>query len=547
MVARIVMAALLAAATPAVAASLHTDPDRIRTQAHILAGDDFEGREPGTRAEGKTIAYLAEAFRKAGLQPAGELIDGGRSWFQRVPVVRSELLGPVRFDVQTPAGVQKWERSREFAIQSSLILDGPQQLAEVPLVFVGHAVHAPDRQWDDFKGIDLTGKIAIALMNDPDVEGGTDFDGPAVTQYGRATHKIAEVTKRGAIGIVFVHQAKILGYGWPTTANSAEQKRFALVPAPDAPRPRLEAWFEEGPTRALFTAGGQDYDALRQLAATRAFRPVELGGVTLTADYRASVQQIESRHVLAAIPGTSRPGEVIITGAHWDHIGIGKPDAKGDRIYNGAWDNAVAVGALLEIARTLARQPPAPRTQLFIAWTLEEPGLVGSEYYARNPLYPLERTVAVLNMDGLFPMGRSREFGQHAHQDSTLNDLFVSFGERQGRRHRASFYPEMALGMRSDHWPLARRGVPPISIATGEDLVDGGLEKGAAYVRGYLNTHYHHQSDNFDPAWRFDGVAEDADLLAAVSDSLARSADWPVWKEGSAFKALRDQSADWRR
>ncbi|WP_295918842.1 M28 family peptidase, partial [uncultured Xanthomonas sp.] len=377
------------------------DTKRLSADVKTLASDAYEGRAPGSAGEEKTVAYLSAQFQAAGLQPGGDLRDGKRLWTQAVPLRRADIVGTPQLAIASGDQRQALTQGQQIAVRAAL--DGSSQvtLDGAPLVFVGYGVKAPERGWDDFKGVDLKGKIAVVLINDPDFETGKGaFDGKGMTYYGRWTYKFEEGARQGAAGVLIVHETAPASYGWATVANSNTNSMFDVVrDDPKSVHPELEGWIQRDLAVDLFKRAGLDFDALKKQAQSRDFKPVELKGERLYADYAVKSEVITSHNVVARLPGKTRPDDTLIYTAHWDHLGVGAPDAKGDRIFNGALDNASGVAALLELARAFAKGPAPQRSVVFMAVTAEEKGLLGSEYYASKPLYPLARTVAVINMD----------------------------------------------------------------------------------------------------------------------------------------------------
>ena len=427
---------------------------------------------------------------------------------------------------------------------------GPRvDIAAAPLVFVGYGIEAPNYSWDDYKGVDLTGKVAVILFGDPvGADGKRRFPGETMSAYGAPRLKNQAAARRGAVATLMVHEPKVLGYSWKTTADALGQVRQSLVPAPGGP-PVVQAqgWVREDLAQRLFAASGSDFASWKARAAERDFRPAPLGGLTMTAGLDIAQRRITTRTVIGLLPGRTRPGETLIVGAHWDHQGTGAPDAQGDRVYNGAIDNASGVATVLEIARGVARRGRAERSIAFVAWTMEEPGILGSDYYAAHPLYPLETTVAVVNFDTMIPLGRARDFSQNADPASDLTDLLREAGARQGRSLTLEPHKALFVRMRSDHAPLVRAGVPGLFYMAGEDLIDGGRAKAEAYFNDYFAHRYHQRSDEYSPGWDASGIAQDVALLTDFNATLANSRVWPEWKPGAEFKAVRDRSASARR
>ena len=534
----------LAAAPLAAQSPPRFDPARLSRHIQVISSDAYEGRAPATRGEQMTVDYLVREFKAAGLQPGGDVVDGKRQWTQRVPLLKSELVGTPQVAVQTPAGPVPLAQGEQIAIMPPV--NGQQQvrLNGAPLVFAGYGAAAPERQWDDFKGQDVRGKILLVLVNDPDFEGGEgNFDGKAMTYYGRWTYKYEEAARRGAAGVMIVHETEPASYGWATVKNSFPAANFDIVrPDPAARHTAIESWIQRDTAVALFRAAGLDFEAAKQAAKRRDFQPIDLKS-TLTASLDAKTETITSYNVAGMLPGRTRPDETVIYTAHHDHLGIGEPDANGDRIFNGAVDNGTGIAHLIEQARAFARRPRTQRSVVFLALGAEEKGLLGSEYYASNPLFPLGKTAGVLNTDVMGTWGRARNYSIRGSAKLGLLDRLIAEGTRQGRQFTPEPNPGAGSFFRSDHFPFAKVGVPAISFTPGNDLVNGGVERGDALARDYNSKRYHQPDDEFNTAWRFDGMVQDAQLLHAVGYDLANSADWPNWSDDSQFRSLRDQSA----
>ncbi|MCW5758554.1 MAG: M28 family peptidase, partial [Phenylobacterium sp.] len=449
------VAVMALASGSAVAAGPSIDAGRILEDIRVLSSDEFEGRAPASEGERKTVAYLVEQMKAAGLQPAGDKQkDGTRAWTQDVPLVRSQTSGPVAVSVKLGGETKTWTQGQEIAIRATLIGDH-LTVKDAPVVFVGYGVKAPERNWDDFKGVDLKGKVALVLVNDPDFEtdtgNGGDFGGKAMTYYGRWTYKFEEAARQGAIGFLVIHETAPASYGWATVKNSNTNEIFDVIRKdPSTDHAPLEGWVQRDPAAELIKAGGYDLDTLKKQARTRDFRPVELKGVTFSTDYRVDAQKVVSHNVVGAIPGAKHPDERVFYTAHWDHLGIGLPDARGDRIYNGALDNASGTSMLLELARLSAKAPRPERTIVFMSVTAEEKGLLGTEYYASSPLYPLATTVGVINMDGVGPNGLAHDFTTSGNAPLTLQDELIAVGKAHGRYYTPDPRPEAGSFFRSD-------------------------------------------------------------------------------------------------
>ena len=527
------------------------DGKRISQDVKVLASDDFEGRGPATAGEDKTIAYLQQQFAAAGLQPGGDLqTDGTRAWTQAVPLQRAGIDGTPSIALDIAGRAQPLLQGQEIALRAAMDGSAAVDIDKAPLVFVGYGVKAPERGWDDFKGVDLKGKIAVVLINDPDFESGQgDFDGKGMTWYGRWPYKYEEGARQGALGVLIVHETAPASYGWATVASSNTNTMFDVVrDDPAAVHPKLEGWIQRDLAVQLFKDAGLDFEALKKQAQTRDFVPVALKGETLSARYAVRRDVITSHNVVARLPGRRYPDETLIYSAHWDHLGTGKPDANGDTVFNGALDNASGTAALLELARGFAKGPKPERSVVFLAVTAEEKGLLGSEFYASKPLYPLATTVAVINMDGMSPFGPSRDFGIYGSARlELLDDLKTVAGQRWNLRYTPDPKPEAGYFFRSDHFSFAKRGVPALSYSAGQDWEAGGVAAGKAAADDYTAKRYHQQGDEWKPEWTFAGAARDLQVLYALGMQLADSRQWPDWGGDSEFRAIRDTSAAERK
>lgn len=525
------------------------DPKRLSQDVKVLSSDEFEGRGPNTAGETKTVNYLIEQFKAAGLQPGGDLSGGKRSWTQDVPLGRFEIKGPVKLTLNEGKNSRQLAQGDDMAVRASMSGAKTVDFKNAPLVFVGYGVTAPERKWDDFKGMDLKGKLAVVLINDPDFETGKgDFGGKAMTYYGRWTYKYEEMARRGALGTIIVHETEPASYGWPTVKNSNTNVMYDVVrKEPRKSHAPMEAWIQRDLAASMFKAGGLDFEAAKKQAQSRTFKPMELKGVTLSANYAVDAQVIKSKNVVAIREGSKLPKQYVIYSGHWDHLGVGLPDAKGDKIYNGAVDNATGIAAMLELARVYAKQPAPQRSVVFLAVTAEEKGLLGSEYYASNPLYPLASTVGVINMDALSPRGPSRNFNISGSAKFDLLDQLVAKAKKWDIAYSPDPKPEAGYFFRSDHFPFAKRGVPALSFGSGNDWMEGGVKAGEASEAEYTEKAYHQPADEFDPTWTFTGMARDLEVLYALGNDLANSKTWPNWSVDSEFRAARDKSAAERK
>lgn len=541
--------ALLAASAFALAAvplsAATFDTSRLNEHIKTLGSDAFEGRGPATEGETKTIDYLVQQFQAAGLQPGGDPVAGGtRKWTQDVPLLQADLAGDPVVTVQTPAGPMRLTQGNEIAVRAPQNGQNQISLVNAPLVFAGYGVSAPERNWDDFKGQDMHGKVIVVLVNDPDFEGGEgDFGGKAMTYYGRWTYKYEEAARLGAAGVMIVHETEPASYGWNTVKNSNTITQFDIVRQnPTGSHTPFETWIQRGVAVQLFRNAGLDFEAAKQAAKRRDFQPMDLKS-TVNATANAKVATIVSHNVVGILPGKKYPDETILYTAHWDHLGIGKPDANGDNIYNGAIDNGTGLSHIIEQARAFARGPRPDRSIVFMAVTAEEKGLLGSEYYANHPLYPLGKTVAMINTDVMNVWGREKNFTIRGNAKISLLDDLIAEGKKQGRYYTPDPHPETGGFYRSDHFTMAKVGVPAMSFTPGLDLVKGGTARGEANAKDYTAKRYHQPDDEWSPDWDLSGMAEDAQLLHNLGLRLANSREWPNWGADSEFRAARDQTA----
>lgn len=533
----------------ALAAPASIDPKLMSQDIKVLSSDAFEGRGPATPGETKAIGYIADQFKKIGLQPAGDKTKAGRSWYQDVPLAEFDTEGPVKVSVKAGPETLNWSQGEEVALRAAQTGQTHVEIKDAPVVFVGYGVTAPERNWDDYKGVDLHGKIALVLVNDPDFEAGKgDFGGKAMTYYGRWTYKYEEAARRGALGMIVIHERAPASYGWATVKNSNTNAIFDIIRKnPAEAHVPLEGWIQHDPTVQLFKAAGLDFDALKKQAQTRDFKPVTLNGVTWSTDMGVKAQKVITHNVVGVLPGKTHPNERVIYTAHWDHLGVGLPDAKGDKIYNGAVDNASGSAALIEMARLYAKAPRTDRSVMFLSVTAEEKGLLGSEYYAANPLYPLATTVADINMDGMNVLGRTKDVTSSGDAPLTLQDDLVAVAKAHGMTFSPDPNPEAGSFYRSDHFSFAKRGVPAMSIGAGEDMEKGGTAAGKAAAEAYIKDKYHQPADEWDPNWDLSGMVQEVQVLYDLGHRLAVSREWPEWKAGAEFKAERDKTKALRK
>ena len=524
------------------------DPVRMSNMIRTLASDEFEGRAPGTAGEAKTIAYISEQFRLAGLEPAGE--NGG--WTQRVPLIRTQLARSGSASVAVNGGTMPLRVPEDIYV-STVRETKRARIEGAPMVFVGYGVSAPERRWDDFKGVDLKGKVAVFLVNDPDFEApasfGQPFGGKAMTYYGRWTYKFEEAARRGAIAALIVHETAGAGYGWNTVQAPAGEN-YNIILKPGAQQPvLLQGWIQRGAAEELFRRAGLSFGAIKQLAQTAGFQPVDLRA-RFSADFGVEANRVESHNVLGKIGGSKRPDETIWFASHWDAYGVGAPDARGKRVRPGALDSASGIAGIVELARAFKAGPRPERSLVFAAWTAEERGLLGAEHYANSPLFPMDKAVANLTLDTLQPNGLARDVVLIGKGQSRLEDMLAAAAARQGRTITADAKPERGLFYRADHFAFARRGVPVLllmALGGGVDLVEGGREAGDRWVTEFTANCYHQTCDEWRPDLDFAGAAQDVALFYDIGRELAFGRDWPEWNPESEFRAIRERTAAARR
>ncbi len=509
-----------------------------------LASDEFEGRAPGTPGEEKTVQYLEAEFKKLGLQPGNT--DG--TYIQKVPLVGITGTEAKPLTVTGKArGTFKWRD--DVVAWTKHVADGAS-IENSDLVFAGYGVTAPEYNWDDFKGVDLKGKTIVVLVNDPQIPDPSDaakldprtFNGPAMTYYGRWTYKFEEAARRGAAGALIVHETGPAGYPFSVVQGNLNEKFDLVTPDKNMGRANIEGWLSNDAARRLFKMAGQDLDALKKQATSRDFKPVPLG-LKASMGVKNAMRTIESRNVLGKIEGSDPQlkNEYVVYTAHWDHFGIGTP-VNGDKIYNGALDNASGVAAMLEIAHELTQVKPAPRrSMLFIAVTAEEQGLLGSMYYAVTPVYPLAKTLANINIDGINQWGRTKDITVVGLGASDLDDYLRDAAAEQSRTLRPDPEPEKGFYYRSDHFNFAKLGVPALDTDEGVEFIGKPTEFSKQKRDEYTEHDYHAPSDQIKADWDLSGAVEDAELLAAVGYRVANAEKFPEWKPGNEFKAKRDE------
>jgi Zn-dependent M28 family amino/carboxypeptidase len=534
-----------ASTADAMAAAGAITADGIMQHTMALSADSMEGRGPGTPGEDKTVAYLESAFRAMGLQPGNP--DG--SYIQNVGMIGYSASPTASF---TAGGRRIALRWPEDYVANSRHNRAESRVDASDMVFVGYGIVAPEYGWNDYDGVDVRGKTVVILINDPQLRAGgaapsdttaaldtAMFKGKAMTYYGRWTYKYEEATRQGAAAAIIIHETGPAGYPYDVVKGSWAREQLDVMKAGENDRVAVEGWITEPKARELLTAAGQDFDALKTAATTPGFKPVPLSA---TADFRIgiSVRQLQSRNVVAMVPGTDLNDEYVVYTAHWDHLGRDTL-AAGDQIYNGALDNASGTAAMLEIARAFTTLKEKPRRSVvFLAVTAEEKGLLGAKYYAENPLYPLAKTVANINLDGVNQWGRTTDMTIVGLGNSTLDDLTTSILSAENRTVRPDPEPEKGFYYRSDHFEFAKLGVPALYVDAGVEFIGRDSTYGMQKRDQYTNVDYHKPSDEVKPDWDLSGAVEDARVLFRVGVAVANGRTFPAWKPGTEFKARRD-------
>jgi Zn-dependent M28 family amino/carboxypeptidase len=509
------------------------DAELLMQHIEVLSSDEFGGRAPGSAGEEKTVALLTDAFRGFGLKPGNP--DG--TYVQRVP-----LVGITTTDASHLSLVRSRE-SEELAAGLGYVAWTKRVVEEVDvdgeLVFVGYGVVAPEYDWDDYKDVDVEGKVLVMLVNDPPVEDA--FGGEAMTYYGRWTYKFEIAAEKGAAGAFIVHETVPAGYPWEVVSGSWSGESFDLeTPDKNMGRVAVEGWFSLKAAQAMFGGAGLDFEEQKRAAADRSFRPVPLG-TRVQAEIRNELRTIESANVVASLEGSEASDETILYVAHWDHLGT-LDSVEGDNIFNGAYDNATGVAGLIELARVYSElDPPPRRSVVFLAVTAEEQGLLGSRYYAEHPLYPAAKTVAAINMDGLNIWGRTSDVTVVGMGQSSLDDLAATVAGRQGRTLLADPEPEKGFYYRSDHFELAKVGIPAFYADVGITFEGRPEGWGEAQRAKYTADDYHKPSDEIKDWYELSGMVQDLELFYEMGLELATSDAWPEWSDTSEFKSKRNR------
>jgi Zn-dependent M28 family amino/carboxypeptidase len=520
-------------AKPAPAVPVQTLKDVTR----VLSSDDYAGRAPTSPEEAKTIKYIADRMAKAGLKPGNK-----GSWYQDVPMVEitaspSPMLfnggaAPLALAYKTDMVVGTYQVRPKVEITNS------------DVVFVGYGITAPQLGWNDYAGIDVKGKTVVILVNDPDWETKTldgQFGGRAMTYYGRWTYKYEEAARQGAAAAIIVHDTEPAAYPWDVVLSSWAKPRLNLDATNDhMDESQAVGWMTGDGAARLFANAGKDWSALRIAAKTPGFKAVPLG-VTMTLTMANAIRRQASKNVVGILPGTARPKETVLFSAHWDHLGRCEA-VNGDSICNGAVDNASGTAGLIAMAEMAGKAGPTARSQVFLSVTAEESGLLGSKYYAEHPLYPLATTVGGVNMDGLNVLGKTRDVTIVGVGKSELDGYVTRWAAKGGRTVTPESTPEKGYYYRSDHFSLARLGVPMLDAGSGDDLVVGGKAAGLAAADDYTTNRYHKPQDEYRADWNWDGAVQDLQMYYGIGRELATGDAWPNWVKTAEFRAIRDKS-----
>jgi Zn-dependent M28 family amino/carboxypeptidase len=518
------------------AALASIDADEFLRDVKILSSDEFEGRAPASRGEEKTIHFLQEEFRKLGLKPGN-----GESYLQEVPMVEITADPGVELVIKDKTKSDKFTYGDEFVAWTLRVVD-ESSLADSEMIFVGYGIVAPEYNWNDYEGLDVRGKTVVILVNDPGfaTEDQELFNGRSMTYYGRWTYKYEEAARQGAAGALIIHETEPAAYPWSVVKNGWTSPQFNLVTKDNnLSRCSVEGWLHLDTARQIFECAGLSYDEVKKAALKRDFKAITLG-LKVSITLKNSIRYQKSNNVIAVIPGTDLADEYIIYTAHWDHFGI-NPSLEGDQIFNGALDNATGTAALIELAEAFLKLESKPRRSIaFMAVTGEEQGLLGSDYYATHPIYPLTKTVAAINMDALNIWGKMKDITVIGYGSSELDEYVEQAAAEQGRRVRPDPSPERGSIFRSDHFSFAKQGVPVIYTSPGVDHIEHGEKWAREKIDKYIAENYHKPSDEYDPGWDLSGTVDDLRLLFRVGYRLSMESTFPNWHEGSEFKAIRD-------
>jgi len=504
-----------------------------------LASDEFEGRAPGTPGGQAASQYIADEMKAAGLAPMGE----NGTYFQPVKLTETEVLPTSSSTITGGETVMTAEMGTNTVFWTKRLQES-QTIENSDMVFVGYGVVAPEYGWNDYEGLDVKGKTVVMLVNDPGFATKDEnlFKGNAMTYYGRWTYKYEEAGRQGAAAVLVVHETEPASYGWDVVSGSWTGAQYDLVrPDGGASRAILEGWLHYRSAKRLFKEAGLDFDAEKAKVVTKDFKPIPLEGMQLNATINQKIKTVESRNVAGGIKGTTRPDEYVLYMAHWDHLGKNDNLDGEDKIYNGAVDNATGTAAIIEIGEAFAQQGAPDRSAIFVAVTAEESGLLGSAYYAEDPLVPLKNTVAGINIDAILPVGQTKDMKVIGFGASELEDRLKDVLDPRGMYIVPDDKPEAGYYYRSDHISLAKKGVPMLYSDPGNDHIVNGLTYGEDFAKSYTDERYHKPGDEYDNSWDLSGLEQSTEILFELGYGIANSEDWPNWYEGTEFRALRDE------
>ena len=499
-----------------------------------LSSDDMQGRNPGTEGGQLAKNYISNKFSETNLKTFGN------SYFHEVPAVSSNVLDSSFFTISFRDKDRKLNYGSEVVFWSKRNLKN-QRINSSDLVFVGYGIVAPEYNWNDYEGIDVRGKTVVMLINDPgfDTRRLNLFNGRSMTYYGRWTYKFEEAAKQGATAAIIIHEEEAAAYPWSVVENSWTGPQLDLQRKDlGMSRTILESWINIDVANEILTFTGFNYDSLKEFALDKSFQAFEMKGLSLTSKINSDISYFSSHNLVGYKKGSSKPDEYLIFMAHWDHLGVNE-ELPGDKIFNGAADNATGVAAVIELAR-LFDSVQTERSIIFTALTLEESGLLGSAYLAENPPVDLANVVAGFNFDRILPTGKTNDMAVIGYGASELEDLLEIELEKQGRYINPDPNPEKGYFYRSDHISFAKKGVPVLYADDGFDLEVGGIEKGFNEIYDYTNYRYHGVEDEYDPSWNLEGFEQTINTIFNISVNLSNSDDWPNWYEGNEFRAIRD-------
>ncbi|WP_374553257.1 M28 family metallopeptidase [Sphingobium yanoikuyae] len=530
----------VALAAPAAKSDAAPSIDTMKRLVKELSSDAYEGRAPGTVGEEKTLALLTAEFEKLGLKPGNK-----GSWFQDVPLVEITAKNVSALSFTGGKAPITATYGPEMVIGTYRTTQPRIEVKDSPVVFVGYGINAPEKGWNDYAGLDVKGKTVLILVNDPDYQTPSltgPFNGRAMTYYGRWTYKFEEAARQGAAAAIIIHDTEPAAYGWNVVQSSwTGSQHVADNPGGNADQSAAIGWIQKDKAAALFADAGLNLDQQMAAAKQKGFKAVPLGAIKANVSFDNDLRKHASKNVVALLPGKTRPDEYVLYSAHWDHLGHCQAAPDGDDICNGAVDNATGTAALVALAQANVKAGPSDRSQVFLAVTGEESGLLGSAYYGNNPVFPFSKTVGGVNMDALSVAGLAKNVVVIGKGKSQLDAYLDRALGAQGRVATLEPTPEKGYYYRSDHFSFAKHGLPMLYFEGGEDLVKGGTAAGMAAAEDYTEHRYHGPKDEYDPNWDWTGVAADLKLYYDVGRALANTTDWPNWGDGDEFRAIRDK------